>query len=142
MRSNGTPDKVTMDQSGANKAAIDQIIEHKEIAVIVRQVKYLNNIVEQDHRAVKRVTRPMQGFKSFRSARNILSSLAFFPLMRQNRILVGLVTSGNERPRGKPRGINTGFKTADLQSAFRRKRRGIGPEEIKTQALTRLSRQK
>ena len=34
----------------------------------IRQVKYLNNIVEQDHRGVKRVTRPMLGFKSFEAA--------------------------------------------------------------------------
>ena len=66
MRSNEVPEKVTMDKSGANKAAINQIIENKEISIEVRQVKYLNNIVEQDHRAIKRVTRPMLGFKSFR----------------------------------------------------------------------------
>ena len=53
MQSNGIPEKVTMDKSGANKSAIDQIIEDKHIAVVVRQVKYLNNIVELDHRAVK-----------------------------------------------------------------------------------------
>jgi len=35
-----------MDKSGANKSAIDQIIEDKEISIIVRQVKYLKNIVE------------------------------------------------------------------------------------------------
>ena len=37
----------------------------------------------------------------------------------------------NEQPRGKPRGINTKFKTADLKSASRHKWRGIGPEVIK-----------
>ena len=63
MQSNGIPEKVAMDKSGANKSAIDQIIEDKDIAVEFRQIKYLNNIVEQDHRAVKRKTRPMLGFK-------------------------------------------------------------------------------
>ena len=63
MQANGIPEKVTMDKSGANKSAIDQIIEDREIAVEVRQIKYLNNIVEQDHRAVKRKTLPMLGFK-------------------------------------------------------------------------------
>ena len=38
----------------------------------MRQNKYLNNIVEQDHRAIKRITRPMMGFKSFWSARIII----------------------------------------------------------------------
>jgi IS6 family transposase len=38
----------------------------------LRQVKYLNNIVEQDHENIKRITRPMMGFKSFNSARRTL----------------------------------------------------------------------
>jgi putative transposase len=68
MEANGTPEKVTMDKSGANKAAIDEINADRDTPIIVRQIKYLNNIVEQDHRAVKRITKPMLGFKSFRSA--------------------------------------------------------------------------
>ena len=55
MGNNFIPEKVTMDKSGANKAAIDDIIENKEVPIIVRQTKYLNNIVEQDHRAIKRI---------------------------------------------------------------------------------------
>ena len=54
-----------MDKSGANKAAIDEINAGRAV-ITVRQFKYLNNIVEQDHRAIKRVTRPILGFKSFR----------------------------------------------------------------------------
>jgi transposase-like protein len=38
----------------------------------MHQSKYLNNIVEQDHRAIKRRVRPMMGFKSFQCARAIL----------------------------------------------------------------------
>src|SRR5450830_1812302 len=48
------PEKIAMDKSGANKSAIDQIIEDKRLRIIVRQVKYLNNMVEQDHRGIKR----------------------------------------------------------------------------------------
>jgi putative transposase len=59
IRENGTPDKVTMDKSGANKAAIDEVNRGRTVPITVRQVKYLNNIVEQDHRAIKRVTRPI-----------------------------------------------------------------------------------
>ena len=51
MQTNGVPAKVTMDKGGANKAAIDEIKASSGIPIIVRQVKYLNNIVEQDHRA-------------------------------------------------------------------------------------------
>ena len=68
MGANGDPDKVAMDKSGANKAAIDALNAGRDRTILVRQVKYLNNIVEQDHRAIKRMTRPMLNFKSFRSA--------------------------------------------------------------------------
>ena len=43
--------------------------------VIVRQVKYLNNIVEQDHRFVKRIIKPMLNFKLFRAAKNVLAGI-------------------------------------------------------------------
>src|SRR5471030_1596792 len=56
IRENGVPDKVAMDKSGANKAAIDAVNVDRDVPIVVRQVKYLNNIVEQDHRAIKRVT--------------------------------------------------------------------------------------
>jgi putative transposase len=70
MRHNAVPDKVTMDKSGANHAALEQLNKEREVPITIRQVKYLNNIVEQDHRAIKRTTRPMLGFKSFRAARD------------------------------------------------------------------------
>ena len=56
MMANGVPDKVAMDKSGANKAAINEINTSREIPILVRQVNYLNNLVVQDHRAIKRVT--------------------------------------------------------------------------------------
>ena len=68
MGANGDPKKVAMDKSGANKAAMGAINAGRDVPILVRQVKYFNNIVEQDHRAIKRVTRPMLNFKSFRSA--------------------------------------------------------------------------
>jgi putative transposase len=78
--SSGVPDKVTMDKSGANKAGIDSINLQLALLFImsglflqinVRQVKYLNNIVEQDHRLIKKITKPMKGFKAFHSASGI-----------------------------------------------------------------------
>jgi len=47
MEENGDPDKVAIDKSGANKAAIDPISAGRTVPILVRQVKYLNNIVEQ-----------------------------------------------------------------------------------------------
>jgi putative transposase len=52
IRESGTPEKIGMDKSGANKAAIDEINNDMAVPITVRQVAYLNNIVEQDHRAI------------------------------------------------------------------------------------------
>ena len=93
MRENGAPEKVTMDKSGANKAATDDINDGLENSIVVRQVKYLNNIVEQDHRAIKRVTRPMLGFKSFRSARNILAGIELMHMIRKGQCAIDGVTT-------------------------------------------------
>jgi transposase-like protein len=71
-----------MGKSGANKAAIDAINAGRAAPILVCQVKYLNNIVEQDHRAIKRVTRPMLNFKSFRSARSVLAGIELIHMMR------------------------------------------------------------
>jgi putative transposase len=88
MRDNDVPEKITMDKSGANKAAIDEINAGREIPIVVRQVKYLNNIVEQDRRAIKRVTRPMLNFKSFRSARNILAGIELMHMIRKGQMII------------------------------------------------------
>lgn len=65
---NGAPETVTMDKSRANLAALQAINAERETPIKIRQVKYLNNIVEQDHRSIKRRTRRMMGFKDFRCA--------------------------------------------------------------------------
>ena len=44
-------------------------------SVLVRQVKYLNNMIEQEHRAVKRVTKPIPGFKAFQFAKNVIAGI-------------------------------------------------------------------
>ena len=51
VRQHGLPDKVTIDKSGANTAAIEALKEETGQAIEIRQIKYLNNLVEQDHRA-------------------------------------------------------------------------------------------
>jgi putative transposase len=50
---------ITIDKSGVNAAAIESYNADHDAEIETRQVKYLNNIVEQDHRAVKRMMRPM-----------------------------------------------------------------------------------
>ena len=86
MRQNGDPEKVTMDKSGANKAAMDAINKEREVPIEVRQIKYLNNIVEQDHRAVKRITKPMLGFKSFWAAKAVLTGIELMHMIRKGQL--------------------------------------------------------
>ena len=85
MGANGAPEKVAMDKSGANKAAINAINAGRSLPILVRQVKYLNNIVEQDHRAIKRVTRPMLNFKSFRAAGSVLAGIELVHMIRKGQ---------------------------------------------------------
>jgi transposase-like protein len=88
------PEKITIDKSGANTAAIETYNAEHKTEIEIRRVKYLNNIVEQDHRAVKRVTRPMLGFKSFRSAAVTLAGIEVMHMIRKGQ----LQTKGEVRP--------------------------------------------
>jgi len=58
IRRHGGPEKGTIDGSEGNAAAIRNYHVEYGTAIVIRQVKYLNNIIEQDHRGVQRVTRP------------------------------------------------------------------------------------
>ena len=88
MGANGNPDKVAMDKSGASKAAIDAINAGRDIPILVRQVKYLNNIVKQDHRAIKRVTSPMLNFKSCRAAGSVLAGVELMHMIRKGQFAI------------------------------------------------------
>ena len=87
MAANGAPDKVAMDKSGANKAAIDAINAGRAVPIMVRQVKYLNNIVEQDHRAIRRLPRPrpMLNFKSLRAAGCVFAGVELMHMSRNGQ---------------------------------------------------------
>lgn len=94
--SSGMPEKVTMDKSGANKAGIDTINLYFTLLfmlgapwsqVTIRQIKYLNNIVEQDHRFIKKITKSMMGFKAFHSAQATLSGIELHHMLRKNQHL-------------------------------------------------------
>jgi transposase-like protein len=58
----------------------------RKTPIRIRQNKYLNNVVEQDHRAIKRIIRPMMGFKVFRCARIILSGLEIMHVIRKGQL--------------------------------------------------------
>ena len=95
----GLPEKITIDKSGANTAAIKSVNADACIDIEVRQPKYLNNIIEQHHRAVKRVTDPMLGFKSFWSAQKLIAGIEVMHMMkkRQSHCPVGLPMSAADQ---------------------------------------------
>jgi putative transposase len=88
IRRHGVPEKITIDGSAANEAAIKSYNAEHGTAIAIRKIKYLNNIVEQDHRAVKRVTRPMLGFKSFEAAQATLTGVELMHMIKKRQLVV------------------------------------------------------
>jgi len=80
------PAKITIDKSGANTAAIESVRADACVDILMRQCKYLNNIVEQDHRAIKRITRAIPGCKSFLSARIIIAEIETMHMIRKGQM--------------------------------------------------------
>ena len=87
IRRHGVPEKITIDGSAANEAAIKRYNAEHGTAIVIRKTKYLNNIVEQDHRAVKRVTRPMLGFKSFDAAQGTLTGIELMHMIKKKQLV-------------------------------------------------------
>ena len=85
IRSHGLPLKANIDKSGANIGALKQINEENREFIEVRKSKYMNNMVEQDHRFIKRRIRPMLGFKKFHSARVILAGIEILHMIFKNQ---------------------------------------------------------
>jgi len=88
IRRNGVPETVTIDGSEANEAAIKSYNQEHSTNIIIRQVQYLNTIVEQDHRAVKRITRRMLGFKSFEAAHDTLVGIELMHMIKKRQLVV------------------------------------------------------
>ncbi len=86
IKNNGLPEKITIDKSGSNKAAIKAYNAENNTEIEIRQVKYLNNVVEQDHRFIKRITKPMLGFKDFYSASVTLSGIELVRMIRKGQM--------------------------------------------------------
>jgi putative transposase len=92
--SSGLPEKITIDKSGANKAGIEAInlqllvlslLGCSLMQIAIRQIKYLNNIIEQDHRGIKRITKPMMGFKAFHSAETPLAGIKLCRMLKNGQ---------------------------------------------------------
>jgi putative transposase len=88
---NGVPDRVVIDKSGANLAGLQCVnvilkFTNSGNTIKILQVKYLNNIMEQDHRFIKRITRPMLGFKALHSADATLAGIETAHMIRKGQL--------------------------------------------------------
>jgi putative transposase len=97
IRRNGVPETITIDGSEANAAAIRTSNQEHGTTITIRQVKYVNHlveqdhrVVEQDHRAVKRVTRPMLGFKPCDAAQSTLVGIEPMHMRRKGHLEDGV----------------------------------------------------
>lgn len=91
IETNGVPERVVIDKSGANLAglqAVNVILKFTGSGrlIEIRQVKYLNNVLEQDHRFIKRITGPMMGFKAFHSATATIAGIESAHMIRKGQI--------------------------------------------------------
>jgi putative transposase len=90
IKQNGKPEKVNIDKSGSNTFALnilnEEYTQNEEDEIEIRQNKYLNNRIEDDHRFIKRITRPMLGFKSFASARITVAGIELVHMIRKNQL--------------------------------------------------------
>ncbi len=82
---NSKPSIINIDKSGANTAGIIRYNKLKRKRIKIRRCKYLNNIIEQDHRFIKRITRPMLGFKSVLSASITLAGIEVVRMLRKGQ---------------------------------------------------------
>lgn len=90
IETNDLPEKVVIDKSGANLAgaqAVNNILKITGTGKLIEilQVKYLNNILEQDHRFIKKITKPMLGFKAFQSASATLAGIEVAHTIRKKQ---------------------------------------------------------
>lgn len=83
----GAPEKITIDKRGANTVAVRGLIKDSGLQIELRQSKYLNNLVEQDHRAIKRRLKPLLGLKSFHVARRLLAGIETMHMIAKGQML-------------------------------------------------------
>jgi len=82
------PRVITVDKNAAYPKATDELKTKKELpqSVELRQKKYLNNTIEQDHRSIKRLVKPGMGFGSFNTARRTIRGYEIMNMLRKGQI--------------------------------------------------------
>jgi putative transposase len=82
------PRTITIDGNAANEAAIKRYHAEHGTAIAIRTITYLNNMIEQDHRGVKRMTRPMLGFNAFDAAPSTLVGIELMHMLKKRQLVV------------------------------------------------------
>ncbi len=85
-RHGGVPETITIDGSAANETTIKSYNADRGTTITICKTKYLNNVIVQDHRAVKRITRPMLGFKAFDAVQATLTGIEFLHMLRKGQL--------------------------------------------------------
>jgi len=84
---NGYPEKVNIDKSGSNTAALN--LNKESAGVKVTREKYVNNIIEQDHRRVKSKMRHAKGFGEFYSAHKTIKGIELWSMLKKGQHVEG-----------------------------------------------------
>ena len=83
---NGKPSLINIDKSGANTAGIKQFNKDNCKRIKIRQCKYLNNIIEQDHRFIKKLARATLGFKNFHAAQKTIKGFELIRMLNKGQM--------------------------------------------------------
>jgi len=88
IKSSGIPTKINLDKNPANISGVEAINRDLDFKkrITIKRVKYMNNIVEQDHRFIKKITQPTKGFKSFYSASATLKGIELCHMIRKDQL--------------------------------------------------------
>ena len=85
---NQIPREITVNKNPAYPPAIDKLKIDKRLPknVGIRQIKYLNNIIKQDHRSIKRIVNPMLEFQFIQSANKTLKGIEAMNMIKKRQV--------------------------------------------------------
>ncbi|NIB45169.1 IS6 family transposase [Pseudomaricurvus alkylphenolicus] len=86
MKRQGSPSMVNIDKSGSNNVALELINTEENIAIEIRQNKYMNNVVDQDHRQIRKLFRATLGFKNFHCAQKTLVGFELMHMIKKGQM--------------------------------------------------------
>jgi transposase-like protein len=91
MKGQRVPTKQTLDAYAASHRAVADLKRDGELPkrVVERSSKYLNNLIEQDHRRIKQRLRPMLGLKSFKTAEIVISGIELAEKIKKGQFKLG-----------------------------------------------------